>query len=75
MEILLIIAFATLLIIVALQSRRIRSYMDAVEDLQSTLRARLSNAQFESKGMASDDVLIQDIQETIELVDDIFDDV
>jgi hypothetical protein len=70
-----IIIIFFLLVTIALQARRIRSFYGAVEDLQTILRSRLSHARFNYNGFASDDAMIQELEEIIEATDDIFDEV
>lgn len=75
MELFVVAIMGLLILTITLQARRIKEYRNGVEDLQASLRARLGNAKFEYKGMASNDALIQELEEIVELVDDIFDEV
>jgi hypothetical protein len=75
MELIIVVIIGLLILTIALQSKRIKGYRNGVEDLQASLRARLGNAKFEYKGLASNDALIQELEEIVEIVDDIFDEV
>jgi hypothetical protein len=75
MELIIVAIIGLLILTIVLQSKRIKGYRNGVEDLQASLRARLGHQKFEYKGLSSNDALIQELEEIIENVDDIFDEV
>ena len=75
MELFIIAIIGLLILTITLQAKRICAYRKGVEELQSSLIARLGNAKFEYKDMVQNDTLIQELEEIIEITDDIFDEV